>query len=157
MFWKVRSRSFIRLIGGFILSKSGVIYTHADIDVYIFNSNISSYCIIIKTMGAALQSEKSSRRTAGAECRGTRVRLAPSAGGCWAAAPPRPGPSVRGLTQKGRGHALCVWPALHRNTWLVSHKPLHTCFQLQNISSDCILQLKQLCTQCVTHMTNLFG
>ena len=37
-------------------------------------------------MGAALQSEKSSRRMAGAECRGTRVRLAPSAGGCWAAA-----------------------------------------------------------------------
>ena len=86
MFWKRWCRSFIRLNGGFILLRSGVIYTHADIDVYIFNSNISSYCIIIKTMGAALQSEKSSRRTAGAECRGTRVRLAPSAGGCWAAA-----------------------------------------------------------------------
>ena len=75
MFWKRWCRSFIRLIGGFILSKSGVIYTHADIDVYIFNKNISSNCIIIKTMEAA---SRSSRRTAAADnqfedCRGTRV------------------------------------------------------------------------------------
>ena len=67
MFWKLWCRSFIRLIGGFILLRSGVIYTHADIDVYIFNSNISSNCIIIKTMGAASRSDKSSRRTAAAD------------------------------------------------------------------------------------------
>ena len=74
MFWKRWCRSFIRLIGGFILLKSCVIYTHADIDVYIFNSNISSNCIIIKTMGAA---SRSSRRTAAADnqcedCRAVR-------------------------------------------------------------------------------------
>ena len=79
MFWKVRSRSFIRLIGGFILSKSGVIYTHAYIDAYIFNSNISSYCIIIKKMGAASRSD--GQCDEGREYRGTRVWSPPQVSG----------------------------------------------------------------------------
>ena len=77
MVWKVRSRTFIRLIGGFILSKSGVIYTPADIDVYTSNSNISSNCIIIKNMGAASRSD--GQCDEGRENRGTRV-LVPTTG-----------------------------------------------------------------------------
>ena len=107
------SRSFIRLIGGFILSKSGVIYTHADIDVYISNSNISSNCIIIKTMGAASRSD--GQCDEGRECRGTRVLVTTT--GEWPSS--SAGSSVRvwaRLETQGLGYALCLWPAIHRNT-----------------------------------------
>ena len=79
MVWKVRSRTFIRLIGGFILSKSGVIYTHANIHVYLSNSNISSNCIIIKTMEAATRSD--GQCDEGREYRGTRVWSPPQVSG----------------------------------------------------------------------------
>ena len=53
MFWKLGCRSFIRLIGGFIFLRGGVIYIYADTDVYIVNINIASNCIFIKIMEAA--------------------------------------------------------------------------------------------------------
>ena len=50
MFWIFWCRSFIKLIGGFILSRYGLIYTCADNWCIYFNISIAGNCKIIKIM-----------------------------------------------------------------------------------------------------------